>query len=73
MESSSLCLKTNEVVTVTVVREGNLEEPTYVGWKTDDETAQDGKHYIGGAGKLMSIFFTRSFHVKINYILMVEV
>lgn len=50
MDPPSLSLKTNEVVKVSVVRRGDLEETTCVGWKTVDGTASNGNHFIGGTG-----------------------
>ena len=50
MGEKQLLLKDAEIVEIPVVREGNLEEATYVGWRTLDREAKHGVHFIGGEG-----------------------
>ena len=51
MGKRELMLKDAEIVEIPVVREGNLEEATYVGWRTVDGEAVNGIHFMGGDGK----------------------
>ncbi|XP_077973499.1 uncharacterized protein LOC120348632 isoform X2 [Styela clava] len=53
MASPTLGIMSNEVVKATVVRHGNPEEMACVGWKTEDGTAVNGKHFIGGSGNVV--------------------
>ena len=50
MNTERMILKDVEIVEVKVTRKGNLEEATYVGWKTQDGEAKNGLHFIRGEG-----------------------
>nr|XP_018671881.1 G-protein coupled receptor 98-like isoform X2 [Ciona intestinalis] len=53
MEKSMMSLKGCEVIEVRVLRRGDISEATYVGWKTTDGGAVNGRNFIGGAGNLV--------------------
>ena len=53
MGEGSLFLRDAEIVEVPVTRKGNLEDATYVAWKTIDGEAVNGLHYIGGEGEML--------------------
>ena len=54
MGEKSLMLKDTEIVEIPVIREGNLEDATFVAWRTVDKEAINGVHFIGGEGKQFS-------------------
>jgi len=52
MDQHQMALNDPEVVEVRVIRKGNLEETTFVAWKTEDGTAINGQNFIGGSGMI---------------------
>ena len=50
MGEAELDLKKQDTVEILVKRQGNVADSTYVGWKTLDGTAANGKNFIGGTG-----------------------
>ena len=56
MEEDRVILRDVEIVEVCVVRKGNLQETSYVGWRTNDGEAVNGVHFIGGEGEIVIWF-----------------
>ena len=52
MRRPQLQLKSAEVVEITVLRHGNVNDVTFVGWESADGTAVEGVNYLGESGKL---------------------
>lgn len=52
MASPSLYMQSAEVIRGTVLRDGNTNDMTCVGWRTEDGTVQNGVHFVGGNGMI---------------------
>lgn len=75
MNEDQIILRDVEIVEVCVDRQGNLEETSYVGWKTNDGEAKNGTHFIGGEGKKAknNYIFIKSFKLVKNKNLKIQI